>query len=87
MTDIEIELTHELEMVKSTKQALINEVQKLVEEKENLINILIMVDREDMDANNDNVTDGTFFSSELHSKICATILPTLVMKTKELSKN
>ena len=53
---------------------------------EELIDILIQVDKEDMESNNDGLTDGSFFSEELRKKIGDAILPTLVRKHKELSK-
>lgn len=49
--------------------------------KEELIEILIQVDREDMNYCND---EGTIFSDELHKKIANIILPTLIKKHKEL---
>ena len=54
--------------------------------KEELIDLLIEVDREDMDANDPEKGGGSFFSQELRTKIGDVILPTLVRKHKELSK-
>ena len=53
--------------------------------KEELIDLLIEVDREDMDANKPEKGGGSFFSQELRSKIGNAILPTLSRKHKELT--
>ena len=54
--------------------------------KEQLIDLLIKIDREDMEANTPEDGGGSFFSQELRTKIGDAILPTLVRKHKELSK-
>ena len=53
--------------------------------KEELIEILIAVDREDLEANDKDGTMGSMFSEELHRKIGMAILPTLQEKHKALS--
>ena len=54
--------------------------------KEELIDLIIEIDREDIEANKPEKGGGSFFSQELRTKIGDVILPTLVRKHKELSK-
>ena len=54
--------------------------------KEELIDLLIEIDREDIEANKPEDGGDSFFSQKLRNKIGNSILPTLVINHKELSK-